>query len=79
MIAIPLKDLGRGVRYALGGTLFGLDWALTGSCPGPLFALPGNGVTLIIAAMGSVLAGWVAETATPAPMDRNTCYLLQPN
>jgi uncharacterized membrane protein YedE/YeeE len=56
-IAIPPKKLGLGVRYAVGGTIFGLGWALTGACPGPLFALVGNGVTVMIAAIASALAG----------------------
>ena len=56
-IAIPPKKLGLGVRYAAGGTIFGLGWALAGACPGPLFALVGNGVTVMIAAIGSALAG----------------------
>jgi len=56
-IAIPPKSLGHGVRYAVGGTLFGLGWALTGACPGPLFALVGNGVTVMIVAIGSALVG----------------------
>jgi uncharacterized membrane protein YedE/YeeE len=60
MIAIPRKEMGRGIRYAVGGTIFGLGWALTGACPGPLFALIGNGVTVMIAAVLSALAGtWV--------------------
>jgi len=56
-IIIPPKTLGHGVRYALGGAIFGLGWALTGACPGPLFALVGNGVTVMIVAIGSALAG----------------------
>jgi len=56
-IAIPPKQLGRGIRYAVGGTIFGLGWALTGACPGPLFALIGNGVTVMIAAVLSALLG----------------------
>jgi hypothetical protein len=56
-IAIPPKKLGYGVRYALGGTIFGLGWALTGACPGPLFALVGNGFTVMAAAIVSALAG----------------------
>jgi uncharacterized protein len=57
LIAIPPRTLGQGVRYAVGGTLFGLGWALTGACPGPLFALVGNGLTVMIVAIGSALAG----------------------
>lgn len=56
-ITIAPKKLGLGVRYAVGGTIFGLGWALTGACPGPLFALVGNGVTVMIAAIASALAG----------------------
>ncbi len=56
-IRIPPKNLGHGVRYAVGGTIFGLGWALTGACPGPLFALVGNGVTVMIVAIASALAG----------------------
>lgn len=56
-ITIPPKSLGLGVRYAAGGTIFGLGWALAGACPGPLFALVGNGVSVMIVAIGSALAG----------------------
>jgi len=65
-IAIPPKSLGRGVRYAVGGTIFGLGWAPTGACPGPLFALVGNGVTVMIAAIASALAGtWLYGLLRP--------------
>jgi len=56
-IAIPPKTMGMGVRYAVGGTIFGVGWALSGACPGPLFALVGNGVTVMIVAIASALAG----------------------
>ena len=50
----------RGVRYWMGGTLFGLGWGLLGACPGPLFALIGAGVTSMSVALLSALAGtWV--------------------
>ena len=65
-VAIPPKRLGRGVRYAVGGTIFGLGWALTGACPGPLFALVGNGITVMIAAIGSALVGtWLYGLLRP--------------
>jgi hypothetical protein len=32
-VSIPKKELGSGVRYGLGGTIFGLGWALMGACP----------------------------------------------
>ena len=56
-IAIPPKHLGKGVRYAVGGTIFGLGWALTGACPGPLFALLGSGVGVIVVAIASAMLG----------------------
>ena len=56
-IEIPPKKLGYGVSYLVGGTIFGLGWALTGACPGPLFALVGNGLTVMAAAIASALAG----------------------
>ena len=56
-IAIPPKQWGTGTRYWLGGTLFGLGWALLGACPGPIFALLGNGITVIAVALLAALAG----------------------
>ncbi len=40
-----------------GGLMFGFGWALTGACPGPLFALIGSGTTVIIVALLSAIAG----------------------
>ncbi len=66
IISIPPKKLGRGIRYAVGGTIFGLGWALTGACPGPLFALLGNGVSVMIVAIVSALAGtWLYGLLRP--------------
>ena len=56
-IVLPPKTLGTGTRYWLGGTLFGLGWALVGACPGPLFALLGNGIAVILVPIASALAG----------------------
>jgi len=59
-IVIPPKDMGRGTRYWLGGTIFGLGWALVGACPGPLLALLGSGVGVMAVALMSAIAGtWV--------------------
>jgi uncharacterized protein len=56
-IVVPPKHLGSGVRYVVGGTIFGLGWALTGACPGPLFALLGSGVTAMVVAIASAMLG----------------------
>ena len=56
-IALPPKTLGSGVRYIVGGTLFGIGWALTGACPGPLVALVGAGVPVMLVTIASALAG----------------------
>ncbi len=56
-ISTPPKDLGTGIRVAVGGILFGLGWGLTGACPGPIYALIGNGVTVMIVVLISALAG----------------------
>jgi uncharacterized membrane protein YedE/YeeE len=56
-LALPPKKVGSGVRYLAGGTIFGLGWALTGACPGPLIALVGSGVSVMVVAVFSALAG----------------------
>ena len=56
-IAIPSRPLGAGIRYAIGGTIFGLGWALTGARPGPLFSLIGSGVSILLLAVISALTG----------------------
>jgi len=44
-------------RYLFGGIIFGLGWALTGACPGPMYTLLGNGFTVILVVILSALAG----------------------
>jgi|SRR5258708_5025461 uncharacterized membrane protein YedE/YeeE len=56
-LALQPKEVGSGVRYLAGGTIFGLGWALTGACPGPLIALVGSGVSVMLVAVLSALAG----------------------
>jgi uncharacterized membrane protein YedE/YeeE len=40
-----------------GGIIFGFGWALTGACPGPMFALVGNGITVMLFAIAAAVAG----------------------
>jgi uncharacterized membrane protein YedE/YeeE len=52
------KKFQKGQIY--GGLLFGIGWAVTGACPGPLFAQIGTGATVIIVTLLSAIAGtWV--------------------
>lgn len=44
-------------RYLIGGTIFGLGWAMTGACPGPMFVLLGKGVLSIIIVILSAILG----------------------
>jgi uncharacterized membrane protein YedE/YeeE len=46
-----------GTQYWLGGTIFGLGWGLLRACPGPMYVLIGNGVTVMLAAFLSALLG----------------------
>ncbi len=41
----------------IGGLLFGFGWALTGACPGPIFAQIGTGATVTVATLLSAIAG----------------------
>ena len=57
-IRLDPKKFNKGQIY--GGLLFGFGWALTGACPGPLFAQIGTGATVIIVTLFSAIAGtWV--------------------
>ncbi|MEO5990944.1 MAG: DUF6691 family protein [Ferruginibacter sp.] len=57
-VLIPAKKFNKGQIY--GGLIFGFGWAITGACPGPLFALIGSGFSVIIVTMLSAIAGtWV--------------------
>src|SRR5438034_1788510 len=56
-LGLAPKVLGTGIRYVAGGTVFGLGWALTGACPGPLVALVGAGTPVMLVAFLSALGG----------------------
>lgn len=52
------KKFNKGNVY--GGLLFGFGWALTGACPGPLFAQIGTGALVVVVTLLSAVAGtWV--------------------
>ncbi|HRP56475.1 DUF6691 family protein [Agriterribacter sp.] len=57
-IHLEPKRFHKGQIY--GGLIFGLGWAITGACPGPLYAQIGTGATVIIITLLSAVAGtWV--------------------
>lgn len=53
-------------RFWLGGTVFGLGWGLLGACPGPIYALFGAGVTVIVVPFLAALMGvWTYAVLQP--------------
>jgi uncharacterized membrane protein YedE/YeeE len=57
-IVIAPKKFNKGQIY--GALIFGFGWAITGACPGPLYALIGSGATVIILTLLSAILGtWV--------------------
>jgi uncharacterized membrane protein YedE/YeeE len=57
-ITIAPKKFNKGQIY--GGLIFGFGWAITGACPGPLFAQIGTGATVVVISLLSAIAGtWV--------------------
>ncbi|WP_136666708.1 DUF6691 family protein [Flavobacterium sp. H122] len=56
------KKFSKGQIY--GGLIFGIGWAITGACPGPLFAQIGSGflvvgITLLSAVLGTWIYGYI--------------------
>ncbi len=49
------KAFNKGQIY--GGLIFGLGWAMTGACPGPLFAQIGTGATVVLITLLSAIFG----------------------
>lgn len=49
----------RWKKYLLGGTVFGMGWALTGACPGPIFVLFGQGYMVMITVIAGALSGTI--------------------
>jgi uncharacterized membrane protein YedE/YeeE len=54
------------IKYLVGGTFFGLGWALVGACPGPMFVLLGNGyLSILIVILGAILGTFVYGLLKP--------------
>ena len=61
---IELKDKAPRYKSAyLGGTAFGLGWAMTGACPGPMYALIGSGTTIMVLAVVAGVLGVLTYAA----------------
>lgn len=57
-VSVKPKTFDKGQIF--GGLIFGLGWAITGACPGPLFAQIGMGFTVVGVTLLSAIAGtWV--------------------
>ncbi len=55
---ITIQPKAKGyVRYIIGGSLFGLGWALAGACPGPIYVLVGAGYWPILVVLLSAVLG----------------------
>ncbi len=67
---LNMKDLeGRPIVYepkpfhkgvVIGGTLFGAGWAITGACPGPIYAQVGAGTWLALVTLAGAMIGMFA-------------------
>ena len=57
-IQVKEKKFQKGV--VIGGTAFGMGWAITGACPGPIYAQIGSGELLAIVTFGAALVGMYA-------------------
>lgn len=56
IITIPPKDKGM-FSLLIGGTIFGLGWALAGACPGPMYVLVGTGIFSMFLVIGGAILG----------------------
>ena len=55
---IKVKAKKKGfIRNFVGGSIFGLGWALIGACPGPIFVLIGHGIVSILIVLFAAITG----------------------
>jgi uncharacterized membrane protein YedE/YeeE len=59
LMKVPEKESGL-LRYLIGGSIFGLGWALCGACPGPMYILVGTGTfSMLIVILAAILGTYV--------------------
>ncbi len=59
LIIVQEKEKGF-IKTILGGTIFGLGWALSGACPGPLYVLLGQGfLPILVVLLGAVIGAFI--------------------
>ncbi|MBA6157167.1 YeeE/YedE family protein [Tenacibaculum sp. S7007] len=58
---ITIKEKKKGfIKTLVGGTIFGLGWALAGACPAPIFVLIGHGIfPIMIVLIGAMLGTFI--------------------
>lgn len=56
LLNVPRKDKSF-LRYIIGGSLFGLGWALSGACPGPMYILVGTGAFSMLIVIAAAMLG----------------------
>jgi len=63
-IVIPDKKFNKGI--IIGGTIFGMGWALAGACPGPLYALVGSGyLSIFVVILSAIIGTWTYSYLRP--------------
>jgi uncharacterized membrane protein YedE/YeeE len=67
LIVIPPKPLNKGT--VIGGLIFGFGWAMTGACPGPMYALVGSGAlglgVVVLSAVGGTFVYGLLKDKLP--------------
>ncbi|CAI8181368.1 MAG: YeeE/YedE family protein [Flavobacteriaceae bacterium] len=56
----PIQIPNKAPNYTsalIGGSIFGLGWALAGACPGPMYVLVGTGAVSMLLVIAAALAG----------------------
>jgi uncharacterized membrane protein YedE/YeeE len=70
--AIIIEDKKFNKGQIIGGLIFGVGWAITGACPGPLFAQVGSGFGVVTITLLSAIAGtWVYGKVAGKSPDQN--------